>query len=326
MSGSGSSDYPDVPTGYDESAYFTISSLSDAHTFSERFNKSNGYSDSTTNTTLALGNRININDGTYNTQWMIAGFDVEYNRTATDGITYNNGYGIALIPVNYVSTGVWDNNANHIYTSTFTRDKKTYTYSVYGNTSYSNSDIDTFCNNTMITALQTVLGDHIVNRNVLLADSVYRYSVVSAVALGSITCYYMTQRSTNYSWMNRYATSMSVMQLIGQDMSSVSTTNNTEGLSQNYNFVDIYGNKFDQGEANYKLPLFDNIGVGIDTYNYWTRTPVAIESTSTTIKDTYVREFGNFIDIVPPSGFTNSTSCSTWCHKSAAYRPMIYIR
>ena len=147
---SGGSGSGDIPTGYDESAYFTISSTTDADTFSSRFHHSTdssipSYYDSTTGTTLALGNRININDGTYNTQWMIAGFDVEYNRTASDGITYNNGYGIALIPVIQMGTATW--NASNTLTGAYT------------SSTMHKSHIP-----TRMSALQTVLGDHLVER------------------------------------------------------------------------------------------------------------------------------------------------------------------
>ena len=333
---SGGSGSGDIPTGYDESAYFTISSTTDADTFSSRFHHSTdssipSYYDSTTGTTLALGNRININDGTYNTQWMIAGFDVEYNRTASDGITYNNGYGIALIPVNYVSTGVWDMSTLNSFT--YKKDNKTYALNYYGWTPYSNSDIDTFCNNTMITALQTVLGDHIVNRNVLLANSVYSYTDSSPFYKGDSTVWANRKPySTGYIWTTRYGSLLSTMQLTGQDSSSIEGTGgNTKfedmaygGTDYSASPYDYYGNKYDQGEANYKLPIFDNISVGIDTYGYCTRAHIGLwlKYDLSSKETTYSATTGSAISCISDSGEL------AWCRSNAtaAYRPMIYVR
>ena len=219
---SGGSGSGDIPTGYDESAYFTISSTTDADTFSSRFHHSTdssipSYYDSTTGTTLALGNRININDGTYNTQWMIAGFDVEYNRTASDGITYNNGYGIALIPVIQMGTAAW--NASDTLTG-----------------AYTSSTMHTSTIPTRMSALQTVLGDHLVERDVLLSTAVS----------GSGE----SMNSSAYAWTKCYGTLMSIGQMTGTFASN--------------------SNKYDDGEANYKLPLFDNMEYKTGS-NFWSR-------------------------------------------------------
>ena len=45
-----------------------------------------------------IGSYVTINDGTYNKEWIIAGFDCEHNKTASDGTPYDNGYGIFMIP------------------------------------------------------------------------------------------------------------------------------------------------------------------------------------------------------------------------------------
>ena len=307
MSGGGSSsDYPDVPTGYDESAYFTISSLSDAHTFSERFNRGNGYSDSTTGTTLALGNRININDGTYNTQWMIAGFDVEYNRTASDGITYNNGYGIALIPVTYVTTGMWDNTS---------RQMGSYSYYQYGVAPYSTSKIDTSLTNNIVPKLYTILQDHLINRNVLLGSSVdpdIRYKNGS-------TSYIVTPITTGYTWTTRYTTLMSTMQLSGTDQTNNTTTSNSryyETGSSATSSISCVGNQYDQGEANYRLPIFNDSSKLSNGYNYWLRTRIGARG----IRDSMAN---SLITIVSASGNT-----FTYTNATAQYyaRPMIYFR
>ena len=72
---------------------FSINSESDADIFFARFSHENNYTDG--DTKLNLGDHIIFNDA----PWQIAGFDCEYNRTATDQTVYNNGYGIMIYPV-----------------------------------------------------------------------------------------------------------------------------------------------------------------------------------------------------------------------------------
>ena len=76
----------------------------------------------------------------------------------------------------------------------------------------------------IVTKLKTVLGTHIVNRNVLLSSSVddKGYS------------YY----SSTYTWTTSDATLMSIGQMNGKFAS--------------------HRNKYDDGEANYKLPIFNS--------------------------------------------------------------------
>lgn len=85
----------------------------------------------------------------------------------------------------------------------------------------------------IVTKLQNVLGSHIVQRNVLLSSSV-----------GS------NGYSNAYTWTTAYATLMSVGQIIG-----------TFAMSKN---------KYDDGEANYKLPIFNSQSYAC-TKDYWTR-------------------------------------------------------
>ena len=132
---------------------------------------------------------------------MIAGFDMEAGRAAADGTTYNNGYGICLIPKTQVTNATW--NANNTLSGA-------YKSSLMHNTTLPG----------IVDALQRVLGSHIVNRNVLLSNSVD----------GSY-------HSNAYTWTTTYATLMSIGQMNG------SFAANT--------------NKYDDGEANYKLPVFN---------------------------------------------------------------------
>ena len=186
---------------YDNSVSLgTWSSISDVDTFLSRFNHNNNYKDGSTK--LSLGNYITIQDGTYNAIWEIAGFDMEHNQLAADGTTFDNGYGICLIPQTQLTITTW--NASNPLTG-----------------DYKSSTMHTTHLPGIVTTLQNVLGSHIVQRNVLLSSSVD----------GN---YY----SNAYTWTKAYATLMSIGQMTGTFAS--------------------YENKYDDGEANYKLPIFNS--------------------------------------------------------------------
>lgn len=190
----------------------TWSSISDVDTFLSRFNHSTGYKDG--NTKLRLGNYVTIQDGTYNAQWMIAGFDMEHNQTAADGTVYDNGYGICMIPKTQLTIATW-NDSNTLV-------------GAYKSSTMHNTHLP-----GMATELQNVLGSHIVQRNVLLSSSVD----------GSY-------HSNAYTWTTAYATLMSVGQMKGTFAANT--------------------NKYDDGEANYKLPIFDFIEFKTGS-RFWSR-------------------------------------------------------
>ena len=200
-------DATDPNTRYESKNLGTWSSTSDVDTFMSKYNHDNNY------TGLSLGNYVTIQDGTYNAVWVIAGFDKEHNQTAADGTTYNNGYGICMIPKTQVTTGAWE-------TTNSTDD------------GYISSTMHTTTLPTVVTKLKTVLGTHVVNRNVLLSSS----------ASG--------EGSTAYTWTTADATLMSVGQMTGTFAS--------------------HSTKYDDGEANYKLPLF-NYESYVTGSDFWAR-------------------------------------------------------
>ena len=191
----------------------TFNSESDVNQFCSRYTHLNGYNG------LKLGQRIKIDDGSYNINWYIAGFDYEANNTAADGKVKSNGYGIHLVPESNLTTYNWYSNSRI-------------------GVGYINSDIHKFCNAKVTSALQSILGSHLINRNVLLSSSISSTDESGASA---------------YKWTTAYCTLMSVCQITGS-----------------------FGNhctKYDDGEANYKLPLYNFISYYYtnDNYNYWLR-------------------------------------------------------
>ena len=185
---------------YESISLGTWSSVSDVDVFMSRFNRSNVYKDG--DVKLSLGNYVTIKDGTYNAVWEIAGFDMESNQKAADGTTFDNGYGICMIPQTRVTTATW--NASNTLTG-----------------AYKSSTMHTTHLPGIVTKLQTILGSHIIQRNVLLSSSVDSNGYSNA-----------------YTWTTAYATLMSVGQMRSGGLGS-------------------YRNKYDDGEANYKLPLFN---------------------------------------------------------------------
>ena len=200
---------------YESKNLGTWSSTSDVTTFLTRFNNSNRYSYGATK--LKLGNYVTIQDGTYNAQWEIAGFDCEHNQTAADDTVYDNGYGICLIPKTQVTTGKWNTDEATI-------------------SDYKSSYMHKTVLPGIVTKLKTVLGNHIVNRNVLLSSSLSNDGSSAS--------------SSAYAWTAADATLMSIGQMNGTFAS--------------------HDNKYDDGEANYKLPLF-NYEAFKTSSNFWSR-------------------------------------------------------
>ena len=183
-------------TRYEVKNLGTWSNVEDVDSFLYRCRHVTGYYGAT------IGSYVTINDGTYNKEWVIAGFDMEHNTRAADGIVYDNGYGICLIPKNSLGNYKWSYKIN------------------YSTGTYKGSDINTSTLPEVANNLKKILGDHLVLRNVLLSSD--RNSKYYASA---------------YTWTTAYCTLMSAGQITGTFASN--------------------SNKYDDGEANYKLPLFN---------------------------------------------------------------------
>ena len=244
----------DPNTRYESKDLGTWSSTSDVDTFMSQYNHDSNYSHG--GVLLSLGNYVTIQEGAYNKQWVIAGFDMEHNQTAADGTVYDNGYGICMIPKTKLTTAKWNtrNTTNGGYKSSY-------------------------MHNTVlpgiVNELKKVLGTHVVNRNVLLSSSVRNGS------------------STAYTWTTADATLMSGAQLTGTFASN--------------------SNKYDDGEANYKLPLFNYEDFWITNSNFWIRGLGAMYGSGAGLA-AYNPNFG--------AGMIGYGSASTadWV------RPLIYLR
>ena len=234
-------------TRYKSQNLGTWSSIEDVNNFLDACNHDTGYYGAT------IGSYVTIVDGTYNKEWIIAGFDCEHNATAADGSTYDNGYGICLIPKTSLGDYIW----SFITTSN----------------GYKGSEINTSTLPTIANNLKKVLGNHLVQRNVLLSNS-------------RDSNYY----AAGYTWTTAYCTLMSMGQVTGTFASN--------------------RNKYDDGEANYKLPLFNYETWSFDQWA-WLRGLNGID-------------YGNGSGVY---GLTTSgDSDCNGCDSSYGLRPLIYIR
>lgn len=232
-------------TRYKSQNLGTWSSIKDVNNFLYSCCHDTGYYGAT------IGSYVTINDGTYNKQWIIAGFDCEHNHQASDGNTKDNGYGIGLIPKTSLGEYVWD--SNNI------------------SKGYNGSDINTSTLPTVANNLKNVLGDHLVLRNVLLSSAIDSNHYASA-----------------YTWTTAYCTLMSTGQITGTFASN--------------------RNKYDDGEANYKLPLFN---YEIWSFNEWA----------------WLRGlYGGYLNGGVYGLTTSGGSDFNYCHSSHGLRPLIYIR
>ena len=231
-------------TRYKSQNLGTWSSISDVDNFLYSCCHDTGYYGAT------IGSYVTINDGVYNKQWVIAGFDMEHNHKASDGNTKDNGYGICLIPKASLGNYVWDSN----------------------NTSkgYNGSTINTSTLPTVANNLRKVLGNHLVLRNVLLSNA-------------RDSSYY----ASAYTWTTAYCTLMSMGQVTGTFASK--------------------SNKYDDGEANYKLPLFNYETWKFDKWA-WLRGLFGCS--------------GNVVYGLTTSGGSDYHNC----YHSYGLRPLIYIR
>ena len=246
----------DDPNQRNDAAFLgTWSSTSDVDSFLSRFNHENNYTDGTTK--LHVGDFIDIIDGTYNFRCRIAGFDLESSRKASDDTIYNNGYGIMLYPrwADTRTSGYWntDNTTSGGYLNSLAHNKA----------------------NTIATNIKnSILGSHLVNRNVLLSSSI-----------GS------NGSSNAYTWTTAYGVLPSVGQFRG-----TYAENNT---------------RYDDGEANYKLPLF-NYHFMIEGVDRWCRNILAKENSNYNVY--YLKKYSELFDRYA----ANYTSC--------CYDPLLYIR
>ena len=172
----------------------TISSTTQITEFISDLHVSEGLFDG-----LYLGDYITIQDGTYNANWMIAGFDTEfYKGWLVDGssdVQWINQHHITLIP----RTPLFNAQMNSTNTTSG---------------GYKGSAMHTSTLPTVVSSLQTVLGTHLLKRYALLSSAVdTTRSNMYGTAGGA---------SSSWEWTEVYATLPSEMQIYGSTIWSSS--------------------------------------------------------------------------------------------------------
>ena len=134
---------------YEAKSLGTWTSLSQVNNFLAEYTHANDYR-GTSHSPLSLGNYVTIQDGTYNSAWVIVGFDTEIDRGEIEA-----GYGISLIPYQYKDTMKSCMNSTNVTTG-----------------GYQGS----YMHNTTLPAiaskLNNVLSTHMIERSILTSNAV----------------------------------------------------------------------------------------------------------------------------------------------------------
>ena len=171
---------------------------------------------------IYVGDIVTIQDGTYNAVWVVAGLDTEYNKGDIALTTHH----ISLIPLTYLFTAPMND------TNT--------TEGGYGESKMHTETLVTVANN-----LKNALGSHLLERRVLLSNSM-NTSIASGAGAG------WTGASNDWAWASAYCTLLTEVQVYGSRVFSSSF--------------------FDIGEGCSQLPLFKFVNhVYHGRFNFWLR-------------------------------------------------------
>jgi len=152
-------------------------------------------------TDLYLGDKITIQDGTYNKVWLIAGFDTEWNKGDTAMTTHH----ISLIPEGTLLNAQM--NSSNVTTGGY-----------YG------SAMNTTTIPSVVSALNNALGSRLRNRRVLLSNATN--SSASMAGAG------WTGASSGWAWYDAKATLLTEVQVYGSTVFSSSFYDVGEGCEK----------------------------------------------------------------------------------------------
>ena len=270
---------------YEDKTIATFSSTDDINNFLNTYNSSNNYFG------LSLGNTIKINDGVYNIEWVIAGFDTEEN----DGS--NNGKGICLIPKTPILPSIGRFQTGSIHGN--------YYYGARGNIRYGyfvaqayfqtplffflngsssdplNSDGRTFNNvsprysTTFIDTMLSLFGSHLVARNAKIPSCNLMYYTITSDKIGT------------YTTTPNYMTPLTITEVYGSP--SQIAWDKSNGIFSHSGSLpnEIVSTCIrQQGFSSSKLPLFDHISPHKYSNNPFYLIEVATVATNGT--DTYI--------------------------------------
>ena len=234
-----------MPDGYNHNGIYrgknlgTISTLAGFESFLTEHEVSTGKF-----TDLYLGDYIKIQDGTYNAEWMIAGFGTEANKGTTNVPTKNT---LSMVPrtnlgnasMNSTNTsGVSKNTNNPLYATTGGNE-------MTGYQAYWGSDMAQITMPAVNTALATVLGSHLKDRDIRCSDT--RDPALISRAIDG-----RTGAASGWNLKAVKAALMTEVQVYGSMVASSSY--------------------YDTGEGNSQLPVFKFINsMAFIKSNFWLR-------------------------------------------------------
>ena len=161
-------------------------------------------------TDLYLGDYFVIQDGTYNAEWMVAGFNTHMNKGSSNIVTANH---IAIIP----RTTLFNDkmNSEHVTTG-----------------GYKGSYMHTTVMATVTTKLNGVLGTHLLTRDALLSNTVDTTNKSSAYTA-------WTGASSNWEWVATRCELMTETEVYGAPIFSSSAYDQGEGCMKLpvFNFI-----------------------------------------------------------------------------------------
>ena len=167
---------------------------------------------------IYVGDIVTIQDGVYNAKWVVAGFDTEFNKGDTALTTHH----ISLIPATYLFTAPMNDTDT--------------TTGGYAGSKMHTSTLVTVANN-----LKNALGSHLLERRVLLSNS-----MSTSIASGAGAGY--TGASNGWNWCSAFCTLLTEVQVYGSRVFSSSFYDIGEGCSQLplFKFVNhVYYGRFD---------------------------------------------------------------------------------
>ena len=151
---------------------------------------------------IYVGDIVTIQDGVYNAKWVVAGFDTEFNKGKLGFTTHH----ISLIPQTFLFTAPMND------TNTTTGG--------YAGSKMHTSTLVTVANN-----LKNALGSHLLERRVLLSNSM-NTSIDYGAGDG------LTGASNGWDWFSAFCTLLTEVQVYGSRVFSSSFYDIGEGCSQ----------------------------------------------------------------------------------------------
>ena len=166
---------------YEDKKIGECSSSLEVDYFFNKYNNATGYDG------LSLGNYITINDGIYNADWMIAGFDTYKGIGQIDC-----GYGMVIIPRTYIETSSQS------------------TWQMHTNATTEGGYVGSIMNTTTLESVSTQIIKMIGAHNVTLSTT-----LTNSIDSSKSKPNGLTGASNGYKWYNKYISLMSEYQVFG---------------------------------------------------------------------------------------------------------------